>query len=453
MSARTVRNRWTFAVGTVGRDMAYALVTMYLVYFLTEPAGFSDGAMGWITAIMLGSRLVDAVLDVVMGGVVDNTRTRWGPYKPWVVIGTIVTAVLTVLLFAHFDWPEAASVAMFGLIYVLWGVAWTTNDIPYWSILPALSFDPAERERIGALAKIFATIGLATTVIAVLPVTSALTPRFGATGAWTVFATILVVIMLAGVAVTVAGVRVPPVTVEQPRTSFRELGSVVLRNDQLLVVAVSQILFMLGYVSTTTFGTYFFKYVVRDESLYTVFAGVLLGSQLVGLLAFPAVARRLSRRRLYTLAVGIIVVGYVAFFFSPTHIAAIGACGLLLFIGQSWVSMLMLMFISDAIDYGHLKLGRRNQAVTFALQPFINKVGGALAAAFVTVTVVVSGINAAPTPDDVTPSGLLMLRLGMLVVPCLLIVAGFVIWRARYTLDEQAYAAVLAELRERGQIS
>ena len=141
------------------------------------------------------------------------------------------------------------------------------------------------------------------------------------------------------------------------------------------------------------------------------------------------------------------------FFFAPMDMLWIGAAGLLIFMGQAFVVLLMLVFITDCIEYGYWKLGRRNAAVTFALQPFINKVGAALGAQIVAVVVIVSGVNSAAKPADVSEQGLLLMRLAMLVLPLILIVAGYLIYRAKYRIDEVFYARIIADLTERGQLT
>ncbi len=452
MASQVVRNRWTFAVGTFGRDMVYTLVSLYLIYYLTEALDLSDWALGWVTVLVLAARLFDAVMDIVMGGIVDNTRTRWGSYKPWILGGVIASGLVTVVLFTDVGWSDVGYVVFFSLAYLAWGLSWTTNDIPYWSLMPALTLDKSERERIGSLAKVFGTLGLTVCVVGVIPITTGLATILGKPGAWTAFAVGLVVVMIVGQFVTLIGVREPGIAVDQGHTSLKQVASIVLRNDQLLVVAIAQTLFMAGYVTTTSFGTYYFKYVFRDEAAYTPFGAVLLLAQLAGFLVFPLVAKRMTRRTLYTVSIALIVVGYGLFYGSPVSLLAVGAAGLLLFVGQSWVVMLMLLFIADTVDYGHWKLGRRNQAVTFALQPFVNKVGGALATAIVGATAIVSGINDAKTPDDVTATGLGILKVAMLVLPAILIVVGFVLWRLLYRLDEARCTEILTSLREQGQL-
>ncbi|MBN9104067.1 MAG: MFS transporter [Propionibacteriaceae bacterium] len=446
------RNKWTFGIGTVGRDMVYTLVSIYLVYFLSDILRPSASDFLWASSLILAARLFDAVADIVMGAIVDNTKSRWGQYKPWIAGGVVASAVFTVLLFTDIHLSGAAFVVVFAGIYLLWSLSWTANDIPYWSLLPALSLDQRKRESIGAVAKAFATIGLLVVVVAVLPVTSALTPAFGQTGAWTVFAIGVVVIMLAGQAVTLFGVREPKLAVEQERTNLRELAKVVFGNDQLLWVAISMVLFMTGYLTTTTFGTYFFKYVYGDEDMYSPFGAILVGSQLIGFAIFPALAKRFSRRALFNAAIALILLGYVVFFFSPMNIIPIGVAGLLLFIGDAFVTMLMLVFLTDTIEYGQWKLGRRNTAVTFSLQPFINKVGAALSTQIVAVLVVIAAVNP-DLPGATTPAGLMTIRLGMLVLPPVLIVISYLIYRAKYRIDDKLYAQILADLAERGQIS
>ena len=443
------RNRWSFAVGTVGRDMVYTIMSMFLIVFLTEVLDLSDEVMWWVTSILLGARLFDAFTDILMGAIVDNTRTRWGQFKPWILGGGVVSAVLTVLLFTDIGARGSTYVVWFAVIYLLWGLAWTANDIPYWSMLPALTLDQRERERIGSLAKVFATIGLFAVVISIIPVTKAL----GGDGrAWTIFTLAICAIMLLGQVVTLIGVREPDLLVAQDRVTIRELMSAVVKNDQLLWTAVAMTLFMTGFVTTTSFGVYFFKYAYRDEAMYSQFAAVLGVGQLLGFALFPLVRSRFTRRALFSIAIGMIVVGYVVFFFSPMNMIWIGIAGPLLFVGQAFVVMLMLMFITDCIEYGQWKLGRRSGSVTFALQPFINKVGGALATQVVGVTIILTGINRAATPDDVTEGGLLGMKVMMMVVPAVLIVVAWLIHRSKYTLDEATHARIVHDLAERGQV-
>ena len=105
----------------------------------------------------------------------------------------------------------------------------------------------------------------------------------------------------------------------------------------------------------------------------------------------------------------------------------IGIAGVLLFVGQAFIQLMMLMFLADTVEYGFWKSGRRNDSVTFSLQPFINKMGGAVSSGVVSATVILSGIKEAQSAADVTAEGLLMMKTAMMVFPLICIVAGFLL--------------------------
>ena len=113
----------------------------------------------------------------------------------------------------------------------------------------------------------------------------------------------------------------------------------------------------------------------------------------------------------------------------------------------------MLMFLTDTVEYGQWKLGSRNESITFSVQPFINKNGGAIANGIVGVTLILSGINAAETPDDVTDSGLLMMKAAMLILPLIFIVIGYIIYKMKFKIDKEMFDKIIAVLAERGDIT
>ena len=167
-------NRYMFGLGTIGRDMLYTIVSMYLLFFLTDILDLPDSTMWWMTGAMTILRIFDAVNDPIMGFLVDNTRSRFGKFKPWIVIGGILGGIFTVLLFVDFGLKGAGYVTMFVVIYLLWDLTYGANDIAYWSMHPSLTLDQKEREKTGSFARICANIGLFTTVVAILPITNAL---------------------------------------------------------------------------------------------------------------------------------------------------------------------------------------------------------------------------------------------------------------------------------------
>ena len=448
------RNRYTFSLGTIGRDMLYSLVSMYLIFYLTDIVRLSNQTLWWVTGLLLAYRFFDAVNDPVMGVIVDNTRTRFGKFKPWIAIGMVLTAVFTVLLFTDFGLAGTEFILLFAIIYLLWGISFTANDIAYWSMLPALTTDQRMREKIGATARICANLGLFAVVVGIVPITSALGDVLGSMRqAYFFFALLIAVFMIAGQIITLVGVKEPRYMFkEEEKTRLRDMLKIIFHNDQLLFTAIAMALFMIGYTTTTSFGLYFFKYAYGNEDMYAVFALILGVSQIIALAVFPLFRRRFSRKTLYSAAMALVGLGYIVFFFSPMNMIFIGLAGILVFLGQAFIQLLMLMFLADTIEYGQWKLGRRNNSITLSLQPFINKIGGAAASGVVGVTLILSGINEAETAADVSAEGLLMMKSAMFIFPLISIAIGYMLYRWKYKIDQAFYDKILADLRSRGDI-
>lgn len=448
------RNQYTFSLGTIGRDMLYSLVSMYLIFYLTDIVRLSNQTLWWVTGIMLAYRVFDAVNDPVMGVIVDNTRSRFGKFKPWIAIGMILSALFTVLLFTDFGLSGTEFILLFAIIYLFWGISFTANDIAYWSMMPALTTEQKMREKIGATARICANLGLFAVVVGIVPITSALGDALGSMRrAYFVFALIIAALMIAGQIVTLAGVREPrDMFREEEKTRLRDMVKIIFKNDQLLFTAIAMALFMIGYTTTTSFGLYFFKYAYGNEDMYAMFALILGVSQITALSIFPLFRRRFSRKTLYSAAMTLVGLGYVIFFFSPMNMIFIGAAGILVFLGQAFIQLLMLVFLADTIEYGQWKLGRRNNSITLSLQPFINKIGGAAASGVVGVTLILSGINEAETAADVTAEGLLMMKSAMFIFPLISIAIGYLVYRLKYKINKEFYDQIVADLRKRGDI-
>ncbi len=448
------RNTYCFGLGTIGRDMFYTVVSMFMMVYLTEVLDLPDSTMWVMTIILTVMRVFDAVNDPLMGMIVDNTKGRFGKFKPWIAIGGIVGGALMILMFTDFGMTGVTYYVFFAVIYAGWDIMYGLNDIAYWSMLPTLSTNQKEREKIGSFARICANIGLFVVVATIIPVTNALGNAAGdLVKGWNVYAILIALIMLATISITIFGVKEKKgVFKQEEKTTLKGMFKAIFQNDQLLVTAISMALFMIGYVTTTSFGVYFFKYAYGEENMYSAFAVVLGVAQVIALAVFPQFSKRFTRKQLYTGAIFMIIAGYLLFFFSPMNMIPIGIAGVLIFAGEAFIQLLMLMFLADTIEYGQWKSGKRNESVTFSIQPFINKIGGALANGILGVTLILSGINNAQVPGDVTAGGLWMMKASMFLIPLALIIVGYVIYVKKFKIDEKTYQQILSDLEKRGDI-
>lgn len=152
----SLREKLSYGIGATGKDMVCGLIFTYAMIYFTDVLQLSASFVG---SLFFLAKFWDAVNDLGMGMIVDNTRSRWGKFRPWLLIGTLVNAVVFVALFT--DWGlEGMPLYVFAAVmYVLWGMTYTIMDIPYWSMLPNLSQDKREREKVSVIPRIFASIG------------------------------------------------------------------------------------------------------------------------------------------------------------------------------------------------------------------------------------------------------------------------------------------------------
>ncbi len=438
------RNRTCFGLGTIGRDMFYAFEANTILYFLSDVLSLQIWEFAAVSMILSVLRIFDALNDPITGFVIDNIRSPWGKFKPAILVGGALSAVFFLVLFANIG-TGWTFIIVFGIAYLLWDITYGINDIGYWTLLPAMSSDQKQREKMGTFARICANIGMYIVMVAWQPVTSALgdTPKV-----WFICAIVIAVVYLLGLLFPLLGVkerRAAPE--EQESTSLRQMWNALVKNDQLMWTTLSMSLFMVGYMTTVSFALYYMKYIFGNENLYVVLVAVVGVAQLSALAVYPAIAAKMNRRKLYTVGTVLVLAGYLLFFVAEISLVLIVIGAVLVFVGQAFIQTLMLMFLADTVEYGHWKLGKRNESVTFSIQPLINKIGGAISTGFVSLTLLLSGIKIdGGTADVIDASGKLIFKCAMFALPLVFILVGYVVYLKKYKIDEQFYGELLRDL-------
>ena len=444
------RNHLCFGLGTIGRDMFYAFEANTLLYFLSDVLSLPVWVFAAASMILSVMRIFDALNDPITGLVIDNIRSPWGKFKPAILVGGILSAIFSVFLFSGIG-EGWTFVILFGITYLLWDIAYGVNDIGYWTLLPVLSSDQKQREKTGAFARICANIGMYIVMVAWQPVTSALgnTPKV-----WFWCAVVIATLYLLGLLFPLLGVHEKRTAMaEQESTTIRQMIDALVKNDQLMWTTLAMALFMVGYCTTVNFAIYYMKYLFGNEGMYVVLVAVVGVAQLGTLSVYPMVARRMNRKTMYTMATVLVLAGYSIFFFAEISIVLIALGAVLVFVGQAFIQTLMLMFLADTVEYGHWKLGKRNEAITFSVQPLINKIGGALATGIVSLTLILSGIKVdGGTVDAIGSDGKFIVKLAMFAVPLLMIIAGYVVYLKKYRISEEYYADLLKDLEKRESV-
>ena len=450
MEKQNNRNRYFFGLGTVGRDMFYAFESSAILYFLSDVLSLPLWVFAATSMVLSVLRVFDALNDPITGLIIDNIHSPWGKFKPAILVGGVGSAIFYLMLFGNIG-TGWGFIILFAVAYLLWDITYGINDIAYWTLLPALTTDQKQREKNGAFARICANVGMFAIMIGWQPITQALgdTPK-----AWFLVACAMCLFYLGFLCFPLFGVKEDRSIVQsEEKTTLRQMWQAISKNDQLLWTTLAMGLFQVGYCTTTGFAIYYMKYLFGNENMYAVLAAVCGVAQLAALGIFPLFSKRFNRRQLYSGATALVLVGYLVFFFAEHSLILIAVSAVLLFIGQAFIQLLMLMFLADTIEYGQWKLRKRNESITFSIQPLVNKIGGALSTGIISIALIVSGIKQGEeTAAAIGPAGQATVKVAMLAIPLVMIVAGFFIYLKKYKIDETFYASILRDLEDRGEL-
>ena len=303
------KQKTAFGIGAVGKDMVYALSSSYVMYYYQDVLGLSATFVGLILMI---ARIFDAVNDPFMGVLVAKTRTRWGRFRPWLFSGTLLNAVVLYALFAAPAVEGTALMVYFTAAYILWGVTYTMMDIPYWSMIPAVTRTPAERESLSVIGRTCAGVGSAIVTM----FTMLLVGVFGGSSERQGFKT--VALLVAGCFV-IAEVLCCLLFREKSRSEsrvagIREMFTALFRNDQAMVVVAAIVLINCALYLTFNFIIYFFKYDFGGEGWktgYTLFCTVGGAMQILGMMVlYPLLRRKCSNTQVFTVSLVAALAGY-----------------------------------------------------------------------------------------------------------------------------------------------
>ena len=232
----SAREKYCFGIGAIGKDAICNMVGVFLMVYFTDTLYLAPAFVG---VLFFVARIWDAVNDPMMGMIVDNTHTKYGKFRIWLVIGTVVNAVVFVLLFCSFHLHGTALYTYVSVMYILYGMTYTIMDVPYWSWLPNLTNDPHEREKVSVIPRFFASLAgfcVATFGLYVITGLNKMSGKeqYAETG-YTLFAVIIAVVFLITIGITVFNVKEEStVGAKGRKTSLKEAFQVIIQNDQLL---------------------------------------------------------------------------------------------------------------------------------------------------------------------------------------------------------------------------
>ena len=456
--------RIAYACGTFGHDVFYAMLATYFMIFVTSNLFNSGNAshdqymIGIVTTIILVLRIAELFVDPFIGNIIDKTKTRWGRFKPWVLVGAFVAAITLALLFTDFGGLTVSNptlyLILFAIVYFVMDIFYSAKDVAIWSMIPALSFDSHEREITATVARIGSVFGANLVTVIVMPVVLyfSVNQNGGAgdpTG-WFAFACIGGGIATLGAIILGIGTKEQASALRENKTdtSAKDVFKVLTQNDQLLWTAIAYLVYGIGINIVNNFNLYYFIYVIGDA---TKFSGLGVINTVIGLLAvaaFPVLTKKFSRRKLFFASIAIMVVALVIYALSGTNVyMALFGAGLFA-LPQPLIFLVVLMTITDSVEYGQLKLGHRDEAVCLCVRPLVDKFAGAVSSGIIGLVAIWVGMTGGASSAGITPENLFHFQIVMFAAPIVLMVIATFLYRAKVTLTEAEHARIVAKLEE-----
>ena len=443
----------SYGIGAVGKDMVYMFCASYILYYYQDILGVSAIAMG---IILLAARVFDAFNDPIMGVVVAKTRTRWGKFRPWLFIGTLLNAVVLFLMFSAPPTLDGGGLVAYAAVtYVLWGVTYTMMDIPYWSMIPAFTEGGKERENMSTMARSCAGVGSALVTIITMQCVYMLGKGNEYAGfKW--FALIISILFFAAILITCLNIREKS-TVDVETVSVKQMFKALFQNDQAVTVVITIVLINTSVYITSNLVIYFFKYDFggadwyNGYTLFNTFGAIQILSMMV---LFPLLRKFLNTIKIFYVSFVMAIAGYIVLFIliftSMSSVFILFIPAFFIFAANGMLLVLTTIFLANTVDYGEFKNKRRDESVIFSMQTFVVKLASGIAALVVSICLSVCRLssNTDVVKDAVAGGSVVGLRMTMTVIPVIGLLIAVFYFHRKYILTEQKMEEISERIKE-----
>lgn len=487
------KNMLMFSLGTIGRDFLYFLFNSFLMTFILFTKTTDNKMLMVVGAIIVVARIFDALNDPIMGGIVENTRTKWGKYKPWQLLGAVLTGAVIISVFCV-KLDGWSYIGFLAFAYLMFSITFTMNDISYWGMLPSLTSDEHERNKLTSCAQLLASAGIGLASLLIPLFTTGSLAKWGAPTGYKVIGIISAVLMVLFQLFTILGVKEKPLPPIKPdksdRLTLKKMFQTIAKNDQLLWCALIMLIFSIG--TGVVGGGLLTMYVYFEfgyEGGYTLLIG--LGYGIISTLftaTYPWLSKKFGRNKiLYSAGIATIFGFALMLIFAlaiPTGAPKSSewfAKFILIAVAYTFIGygagfyMIMVINMANTVEYNEWKYGQRNESLIFSLRPFTAKLSSALTQALVigvyavasitTYTNAISNIENEASKNLITNkvkmekiTGIInkvslqdrqILVSCMCIIPIVFMIVALIIYKKKCTLSETRLAEMVRETEAR----
>ena len=449
-----------YGVGAVGLDLSYGMFYSYLSIYLTNALGISPAFLLIITPL---ARIWDGFNDPMMGMIVDKTKTKMGKYRPWILTGALLNAIVLCLLFNNPGFASGSTglYVYAAILYVFWGMTNTLADIPFWSMVPSFATEEKDRNLVSTIARAFSGLGQG--------IVSIFTPMavafFGGVagskldamtsdtlskgfGKWSL-------IMAAGLVlfalISVISTKERRIIVNNEKFSFKAALNVIKSNDQLLVFMLFAMISNAGFYMTSGISSYYFTSVLGDLTLQSKFNLMGTVGSVLSILVVPVCSKFMNNRSIYKLSLSVAAAGYIGMavigYGFGGNVTALGIFYILTSLGTGSMFVNQTVMLADCVDYGEYKTGSRNQSLTFSMKGFLQKMAYTVQAIIMYATFTFTGYDGEAAVQ--TPQAQSAISFLMFIVPPIMMITSLVIFSKKYKIFGDFKKEVLEAVNEK----
>lgn len=487
------KNMLMFSLGTIGRDFLYFLFNSFLMTFILFTKTTDNKMLMVVGAIIVVARIFDALNDPIMGGIVENTRTKWGKYKPWQLLGAVLTGAVIISVFCV-KLDGWSYIGFLAFAYLMFSITFTMNDISYWGMLPSLTSDEHERNKLTSCAQLLASAGIGLATLLIPLFTTGSLAKWGAPTGYKVIGIISAVLMVLFQLFTILGVKEKPLPPIKPdksdKLTLKKMFQTIAKNDQLLWCALIMLIFSIG--TGVVGGGLLTMYVYFEfgyEGGYTLLIG--LGYGIISTLftaTYPWLSKKFGRNKiLYSAGIATIFGFALMLIFAlaiPTGAPKSSewfAKFILIAVAYTFIGygagfyMIMVINMANTVEYNEWKYGQRNESLIFSLRPFTAKLSSALTQALVIGVYAVASIttytNAISNIENEASKNLITNKVKMekiteiinkvslqdrqilvscmCIIPIVFMIVALILYKKKCTLSETRLAEMVKETEAR----
>jgi sugar (glycoside-pentoside-hexuronide) transporter len=437
---------FTFAASDMGYALVYYWIASFLTFFYTDIFGVNVVA---VSVMMLITRIYDAANDPIIGGLLDNSKSKMGRYRPWIIVGGIGMVVSTIFLFwAHPNWNNTGKVVYMYATYILCTTAMTVFYMAYGALGGTISSDSMVRIRATGMRFAFSGVGN----LAVGYFVPVLLVAFATTN---ISRGYLIGVIISGVIavplmlITGFGTREVIYPPKDAKASFKVQFKALVTNKPMLVIMGAFLLQGTSITFRMTAATYYFNYVAKNMNYFSLYNLLVAGANIAGsLTAMYLYGLIRDKAKALGMILVVTILALIGMYFTPAPNASFFILAALSGYSNGAIPSLTYSMLAEAVDYTHYKDGLRIDGFMAAAASFAFKCGMAFAGSMAGFLLNATGYVANARQ---TAGALQGISFMMTLIPALLLTVMCLLMPG-YPLKEKKHNEIMMILRERGHL-